>query len=159
MSRSSARPSHRKPRTRDMLLPFPISKVRALSLENRLAPAAMRTGSGNVDQMSCLLKVVYLAWFLLDDPATARLQAFQDAEAALERSTARPERKEGWPLPEEGCAAIEQILVQHDYQLASLPSHHYMSAWVRLTQFIASPKQSPLPLAPSHVPPAYQDSQ
>ncbi|WP_198364010.1 hypothetical protein [Burkholderia ubonensis] len=62
-----------------MLLPLPVSKVRALSLENHLALAAMRSGSGNVDQMSCLLKVVYLAWFLLDDPATERAQVFRDA--------------------------------------------------------------------------------
>ncbi|KVM16629.1 hypothetical protein WL05_28310 [Burkholderia ubonensis] len=79
MSRSPARPSRRKPLTREMLLPLPVSKVRALSLENHLALAAMRSGSGNVDQMSCLLKVVYLAWFLLDDPATERAQVFRDA--------------------------------------------------------------------------------
>lgn len=159
MSRSSARPSRRKPLTREMLLPLPISKVRALSLENHLALAAMRSGSGNVDQMSCLLKVVYLAWFLLDDPATVRLQAFREAEAALERSAARSERKDGWTLPDGDCVAIEQILVQHDQQLASLPSHRYTSAWVRLTQFIASREQSPFPLVPDNISPTRQDSQ
>ncbi|WP_232490703.1 hypothetical protein [Burkholderia ubonensis] len=158
MSRSPARPSRRKPLTREMLLPLPVSKVRALSLENHLALAAMRTGSGNVDQMSCLLKVVYLAWFLLDDPATEHAQVFRDAEAALERSSTRAQRREGWILPEDDCTAIEQILVLHDDQLAPLASHRYTSAWTSLTQFVASPKQSPLPVARNNVPDVQHDA-
>ncbi|WP_081085629.1 hypothetical protein [Burkholderia stagnalis] len=158
MSRSSARPSRRKPLTREMLLPLPVSKVRALSLENHLALVAMRTGSGNVDQMSCLLKVVYLSFFLLDDPVPDRIQVFRDAEAALERSSARAERKEGWTLPDDECAAIEQVLVLHDHQLASLASHRYTSAWTRLTQFVASPKQSPLPARANDTPYVNQTS-
>jgi len=141
-----------------MLLPLPVSKVRALSLENHLALVAMRTGSGNVDQMSCLLKVVYLSFFLVDDPAAEHIQVLRDAEAALERSAARAERKEGWTLPENDCAAIEQVLVLHDHQLASLASHRYTSAWTRLTQFVASPKLSPLPLRANNAPSLNQAS-
>ncbi|WP_423383471.1 hypothetical protein [Burkholderia sp. LMG 32019] len=131
--------------TREMLLPLPIAKARAMSLENHLALVAMRTSRGNVDLMSCLLKAVYLAWFLLDDPTAEQLRVFRDAEAALERSTTYAERNEGWAVPEEDCKAIEQILVLHDQQLGSLASHRYTSAWERLTQFIASPQRSPLP--------------
>ncbi|MBS2132098.1 hypothetical protein KEX41_28335 (plasmid) [Burkholderia thailandensis] len=145
MSRSSGRPSRKKPLTREMLLPLPVAKSRALSLENHLALVAMRTGNGNVDQMSCLLKVVYLAWFMLDEPVADEPPLFHQAEAALERSTTRAEHREGWTLPDDDCQAIEQILVLHDRQLASLPSHRYMSAWARLTRFIASPNRSPLP--------------
>lgn len=128
-----------------MLLPLPVAKTRALALENHLALVAMRTGNGNVDQMSCLLKVVYLAWFMLDSPAADELPLFYLAEAALERSTTRAEHREAWTLPDDDCRAIEQILVLHDHQLASLPAHRYTSAWERLTRFIASPNRSPLP--------------
>lgn len=149
MTRSSSRHgtgrAARKPLTREMLLPLPVAKTRALSLENHLALVAMRTGNGNVDQMSCLLKVVYLTWFMIDDPAAGELPLFHQAEAALERSTTRAECREGWTLPDDDCRAIERILVLHDHQLASLPSHRYTSAWERLTRFIASPNRSPLP--------------
>lgn len=49
-----------------MLLPLSPAKVRSLALENHLALATMRSGKGNVDQMSCLIKTVYLTYFRRD---------------------------------------------------------------------------------------------
>ncbi|WP_429322817.1 hypothetical protein [Paraburkholderia sp. GAS448] len=49
-----------------MLLPLPATEVRALSLENHLALAAMRSGHGTISLAMHLLRVLYLAWFLRD---------------------------------------------------------------------------------------------
>jgi hypothetical protein len=65
------------------LLPLPAAKVRNLSLENHLALAATRSGNGTADQMSCLLKTVYLAYFLRDaqhaDPDFDPLHVYETA--------------------------------------------------------------------------------
>ena len=83
-----------------MLLPLPVAKVRSMSLENHLALAAMRTGNGNVDQMSCLLKAVYLAYFLREATCDhCGMQAFRASEAALERSATRAQMGHKWTLP------------------------------------------------------------
>lgn len=63
-SRRTAQKRGRKSLTKDLLLPLPIARVRALSLENHLALAAMRSGYGSVDVMSNLIRVVYLAYFI-----------------------------------------------------------------------------------------------
>jgi hypothetical protein len=98
--------------------------VRTLSLENHPAFAAMRTGNGNVDQMICLLRVVYLAWFLSDaTPGGTDLEAFREAERVLEHCAVRAEHRHGWTLPQEDHGILEQILALHDQQLASIPSH------------------------------------
>lgn len=67
MSRKSS-PTSRNPgkesRHREMLLPLPLAKVRAMSLEHHLTLAALYNGRGNIDQINVLLKVVYLAYFM-----------------------------------------------------------------------------------------------
>lgn len=69
--------------TREMLLPLPTEKVRALSLENHLALATVRGGRGDLDQVSCLVRVVYLAFYLRDaTSAGADFDLFRRAEAA-----------------------------------------------------------------------------
>jgi hypothetical protein len=52
-----------RPLTKAELLPLPSARVRAVSLENHLALAALRTAAGS-HVMGCLLRVVYLAWYL-----------------------------------------------------------------------------------------------
>lgn len=66
MTRSRSAPGKigRKPLTKDKLLPLVAAKVRAISLENHLALATLRSGKGGSQQMLCLLKIVYLAYFL-----------------------------------------------------------------------------------------------
>ncbi|WP_434116201.1 hypothetical protein [Paraburkholderia caffeinilytica] len=130
-----------------MLLPLPTAKMRAVSLENHLALAAMRTGNGNVDQMSCLLKAVYLAWFLRDGGAGEHVDFFREAECALECYATHAEQHRGWALAEDECGAIESILALHDRQLISIPAHRYAAAWEQLKRFIESDAKSPLPVA------------
>ena len=45
-----------------MLFPLSTEKVRALSLENHLTLAVVRSGNEDCDQVVCLLRVVYLAF-------------------------------------------------------------------------------------------------
>ena len=145
MPRSVTRKTGRKPLTREMLLPLPVAKFRAVSLENHLALVAMRTGNGNVDQMSCLLKTVYLAWFMHDGATGDDRGLFRDAESALECSATRAERGDGWTFSDGDSAAVERVLAVHDGQLASMPSHRYTAAWERLQRFITSDARSPFP--------------
>lgn len=79
-----------------MLLPLPITKVRALSLANYLALAAMHSGHGNLDQMVVLLRSLYLAHLMLEpDEVVKYAPMFQEAEAALERCITRAEQRRG----------------------------------------------------------------
>ncbi len=69
MTRPSRRTTHkpgRKPLTKNMLLPLPVERVRALSLENHLFLAAIRDGHGTENVAMNLLRVLYLAWFMRD---------------------------------------------------------------------------------------------
>ncbi|MCA8277651.1 hypothetical protein LGN17_34775 [Burkholderia sp. AU30280] len=47
-------------------------------------------------------------------------------------------------IPVSGRAAVEHILLMHDQQLANMPAHVIASAHVRLAQFIATEKLSPI---------------
>lgn len=152
MSRSSPRRAAvkptRKPLTREMLLPLPAARVRNISLENHLALATMCSGNGSVNQMSCLMKVVYLSYFLCDAVrAATHLDALRLCEAALEVSAASAHVGEGWALPDETHETLEAILALHDQQLASVSAYHFATAWERLERFLASDFRSPLPMA------------
>ncbi|CAE6862706.1 hypothetical protein R75465_07753 [Paraburkholderia aspalathi] len=155
MTRSSrphpaSRKGGRKPLTKEMLLPLPVAKVRAMSLENHLALVAMHNGNGNDNQMSCLLKVVYLAYFLHDgEPGQTGIEVFRAAEAVLERSVTRAENRLGWSLPDDDHALFQGILALHDRQLDAVPAHLFTAAWERLQRFANSDAQSPLPPAES----------
>jgi hypothetical protein len=46
------------------LLPLSTEKIRTLSLENHLALSVVRVGAGDFEQMSCLPRAVYLAYFM-----------------------------------------------------------------------------------------------
>jgi hypothetical protein len=145
-SRHSSRKPARKPLTRDMLLPLPASTVRAAALENHLALVAMRTGNGSVDQMSCLLKVTYLAWFL-EKPVDREqhIHLLHASETALQQCGLRAQSGQPWSLRQEEIADLESLLALHDRQLRSIYAHQYQSAWARLQHFVDSDAQSPLP--------------
>jgi hypothetical protein len=145
--RHSTGKASRKPLTREMLLPLPAATVRKTSLENHLALVAMRTGNGSVDQMSCLLKATYLAWFLLDTAAERErhIHLLRSSEAALHQSGIRAQSGQSWSLGQEEIADLEGVLALHDRQLQSICAYQYHGAWDRLNRYVASDANSPLP--------------
>ncbi|HDR9283258.1 hypothetical protein [Burkholderia vietnamiensis] len=146
MSRKSTRRSGRRPLSKEMLLPLPQARTRALSLEHHLALATIASGHANVDLMVCLLKAVYTAFYLRDEaPASADDSEFQRAEAALERCIARAERGDAWVMLDHDKAAVERILVLHDEQLAAVPTHRYLTALDKLNRFAVGGLRSPIP--------------
>ncbi|WP_306453769.1 MULTISPECIES: hypothetical protein [unclassified Burkholderia] len=132
--------------SKEMLLPLPLARTRALSLEHHLALATIAKGHTNVDLMVCLLKAVYTAFYLRNEtPATADDAEFQRAEAALARCIARAEHGETWVMLDRDKAVIERILLLHDEQLASIPTHRYLTALDKLNRFAVEGLQSPIP--------------
>ncbi|WP_241021565.1 hypothetical protein [Burkholderia sp. Ac-20353] len=132
-----------------MLLPLPLARTRALSLEHHLALATTAAGHGNADSMICLLKAVYTAFYLRNDTAERGDDLpFQHAEAALERCIARTERGETWIMLDRDKAAIEHILVLHDEQLVTVPTHRYLTALEKLNRFALDRLNSPIPPLP-----------
>ena len=139
------RAGHR-PLTKNDLLPLPTAKVRALSLENHMALAAVRAGHGGEEQISCLLRVVYLAFYMRSETGTgAELSVYRQAEAALDACIARAEQGAAWLLLDREQSTIEKILVVHDEQLAAVPMHRYCAAWERLQRFMTGQIRSPIP--------------
>ncbi|WP_081421375.1 hypothetical protein [Burkholderia contaminans] len=129
-----------------MLLPLSTAKVRALSLENHLALSTVRAGRGDFDQICCLIRVVYLAYFMRGvTMAGADLEAYRRAEAALDACIKRIEEGQPCLLLDQEQTVVEQVLVLHDAQLAAVPKFRYLEAWDHLQRFIASGKHSPIP--------------
>ncbi|WP_418884186.1 hypothetical protein [Burkholderia contaminans] len=129
-----------------MLLPLPLARIRALSLEHHLALATIAKGHANVDLMVCLLKAVYTAFYLREGTSTGADESqFQHAEAALSRCIGRAERGETWVMLDRDKAAIERILALHDEQLAAVPTHRYLTALDKLNRFAVGGMQSPIP--------------
>lgn len=136
--------------TREMFLPLPTEKIHALSLENHLALATVRGGRGDLDQVICLVRVVYLAFYLRDATSTGTdLDLYRRAEAALNACVTRVDRGERCLLLDHELAIVEQILVIHDEQLAAIPWHRYLDAWEQLRYYIANGKCSPIAAAAS----------
>lgn len=134
--------------TREMLFPLPTEKIRALSLENHLALATVRGGRGDLDQVSCLVRVVYLAFYLRDATSTGSdFDLYQRAEAALNACVTRADRGERCLLLDHELATVERILIIHDEQLAAIPWHRYLTAWERLQRYIVAGKRSPIAAA------------
>lgn len=153
MARKSPRGSGkaaRQPLTRDMLLPLPEAKVRALSLENHLALTTVRAQRGGPDQIYCLIRVVYLAYFMRGETAAGLDEGpYRRAEAALDACMMRMEQGGPCLLLEEEQAAMERVLVLHDQQLAAIPKFRFLKAWERMQHFAASEKLSPIPTCAS----------
>ncbi len=129
-----------------MLLPLPRATTRLMSLENHLALVAIRSGNGEADHVSCLLKVVYLAWFMLDKPTPDERALLLLAEEVLDRSMTEAAHGGQWRLSDDDYAVIEQVLTFHDRQLDSLPSHRYALAWQRLTRLAIGSGLQSLPM-------------
>ncbi|WP_175948849.1 hypothetical protein [Burkholderia pyrrocinia] len=147
-SKRSSRKLSRPGLTTDLLLPLPTEKVRALSLENHLALTAVRGGRGDLDQVSCLVRVVYLAFYLRETTsASADFNLYRRAEAALNACVTRVEQGERCLLLDRELATVERILVVHDEQLAAVPWHRYLAACKRLQHHIVEGKRSPIATA------------
>lgn len=127
---------------------MPVNEAHAISLENHLALVTIRAGHGNKDLMSCLLRAVYIAYFLHEaEHGRVALESFREAENVLMQSVQRAERNEGWSLPDgedvDG-AILEEILSLYDQQLAATPAHRVTAARARLRRFITSDQSSPI---------------
>ncbi|MBN3753250.1 hypothetical protein G3N95_09860 [Paraburkholderia sp. Tr-20389] len=132
--------------TKEMLLPLAAARVRALSLENHLALATLRAGQGDFYQMSCLLRTIYLAYFIHAELAQPTEDVFPQAEHALARSVARSENGEGWSLADDEWQLITRILEMHDRQLSRTPRYVFERAWEQLQRFTSSNAESPISL-------------
>ncbi|HDR9511642.1 hypothetical protein C5615_35600 [Burkholderia cepacia] len=125
-------------------------KVRSLSLENHLALSTIRAGRGDLDQICCLIRVVYLAYFMRGaTAASGDLAPYRRAEAALDACIKRIEHDQPCLLLGQAQAVVERVLVLHDEQLAAVPKFRYLEAWERLHRFVASAKASPIPASPA----------
>ncbi|WP_244136578.1 hypothetical protein [Burkholderia sp. BCC0405] len=146
MTRSVMRRGGHVGLTKEMLLPLSTEKVRSLSLENHMALAVVRSGNGDCDQVTCLLRVVYLAFYMRNETASGfDLDLYRRAEAVLDACIARAECDEPWMLQENEAAHVERLLVVHDEQLAAVPKHRYLAAWDRLQRFVNGTRLSPIP--------------
>ncbi|HDR9757815.1 TPA: hypothetical protein QDC44_001937 [Burkholderia cepacia ATCC 25416] len=145
MSRKSSRSAGRRPLTKEMLLPLPLAKTRALSLEHHVALATIAQGHGNVDLMACLLKAVYTAFYLREETlAGSDDGAFRSAEAVLAQCVSQAERGEAWGVSGQDKSTLERILLLHDEQLASVPRHRYFAAIEKLHHFALGGQLSPI---------------
>ncbi|WP_423391464.1 hypothetical protein [Burkholderia sp. LMG 21824] len=148
MSKDKRRTSakHRKVLTKTMLLPLSATVAQRKSLEHHLALTALKSGHGNLDVVGRLFRAIYVAYFVQDMTSRASvLSDFRAAEAALLQCAVRGKREDIWLLPDDGYSAIETILLLHDQQLASVPTHTIASAQERIAQFLATEALSPFP--------------
>ncbi|AOJ64752.1 hypothetical protein WJ32_19000 (plasmid) [Burkholderia ubonensis] len=135
----------RSAHTREMLLPISTATVQSLSLENHIALATIRTGRGSLDQVCCLLRVIYLAYLMRSETATgADVEPYRRAEAALDACIKRIKHDEPCLLLKQEQTVIERVLVLHDEQLAAVPKFRYLDACDRLQRYIGSERFSPI---------------
>ncbi|WP_254700425.1 hypothetical protein [Trinickia violacea] len=134
-------------RTKEMLLPLQTSVVRDISLENHLALATMRSGHGTSDAMVALLRALYMTFYLLEgNHSETELALFLEVETTLDASI-RAAAGEGrdWRLAEEQLPLIEHVLQRCDEVVGSVPKYCYVDALDKLSRFVHSAQQSPLP--------------
>lgn len=139
-------PAKRRPLNKAELLPLSGRDAQRLSLKHHLALAALRTGHADVAPIGTLLNVVYLA-FLLRSPGDERFSPYRDAEAALNELADRLQRDEAAQLSEHAMHVLEQIVLQHDAQLATVRKYRVVDAWSRVAQIFRSDGLSPIPTA------------
>ena len=131
-----------------MLLPLSTEHVRRLQLQHHLALAALASDQGDLEQLACLTGVLHLSYFLCDpNVPDDELALLQHAEVALDACLARAAQGEAWTLQDDEHAAIAQLLVVHDAQLARVRMHRYLDAWERVQRVTATGARSPLPAA------------
>ncbi|WP_241332054.1 hypothetical protein [Burkholderia cenocepacia] len=145
MKKTGSRKRGHTPLTKIMLLPLSTEQVRAVSLEAHMALALLRSGNGCFDQAVCLMRAVYMAFFLrAETGAGANIDLYRHADDALAECNARAERGEPWRLLDDEAAAVECVLIVHDEQIAAVPRYRYRQAWERMHRVVAGRMQSPV---------------
>lgn len=128
-----------------MLLPLTAAIARKKSLEYHLALASLQSGSGTTDATAKVFQTIYIAYFIHEATVGRQdLDQFRVAEAAVVECAVAGKKTGAFEIPASGRAAVEHILLVHDHQLANVPAHIVASAHVRLAQFIATEKLSPI---------------
>ncbi|HDR9032119.1 TPA: hypothetical protein QDB14_006410 [Burkholderia vietnamiensis] len=135
----------KKPRGKEMLLPLPAAVARRKSLEHHLALASLQGGNGTSDAVSKIFQTIYLAYFVHEATVGRQdLDQFRAAEAAVVDCAVAGKRTGIFEISAEGRTAVEHLLLMHDEQLTTVPAHVIASAHVRLAQFVANDKLSPI---------------
>lgn len=135
----------KKPLSKDMLLPLPAAAARKRSLEHHLALASLQSGSGSTDAVSKVFQTIYVAYFVHEATIGRQdLDQFRVAEAAVVECAIVAKKTGTFEIPTSGRAAVEHILLMHDQQLTNVAAHLIASAHVRLAQFVATDKLSPI---------------
>lgn len=138
--------SARRVRTKAELLPLSAAHVRAISLENHLALATIRSGHGTSETMIALLRVLYLGYFIVEpDVSDSDLALFLAAEVLLQQSIDSATSELEWSLPTDRLGPIEQLLLRMDALVAGVPKFRYLEAWNKLGRFAESADLSPIP--------------
>ncbi|HDR9759236.1 TPA: hypothetical protein ACK3Q6_005596 [Burkholderia cepacia] len=128
-----------------MLLPLAAAVARKKSLEHHLALASLQSGNGTPDALSKIFQTIYLAYFVHEATVGRHdLDQFRVAEAAVVECAVAGKKTGVFEIPAAGRAAVEHVLLMHDQQLASVPAHVIATAHVRLAQFVANDKLSPI---------------
>ncbi|OTP76245.1 hypothetical protein [Caballeronia sordidicola] len=121
------------PLSRQDLLPMVAPLARSISLKNHMALAVFKTGQGNLDLASELLKTLYWAFYLSDGGEVGAAEAdFMAAERALKACLIEAQTTDQWGIAEADALHMEVILQLHDRQLASMPVHRLEKAKQRL---------------------------
>ncbi|RQS56873.1 hypothetical protein DID96_37020 [Burkholderia sp. Bp8963] len=129
-----------------MLLPMPRKAAEDMSLVYHLALAVCRKDQGNAHLLNELVKALYLTYYLqVSGFSDAPLDLYRHGEAALEQAGRRAIRDGVWGIGAEMAPILEEILSIHDQQLASAAMWNIIDAQDRLSRFIQSDQQSPLP--------------
>ncbi|WP_335622205.1 hypothetical protein [Burkholderia multivorans] len=102
-----------------------------------MAFAVVKAGKGSREQVSALLRMIYLAYYLREEVASGRdVEWYRQAEQALEHCIERSVQSNAWMLTTEEQEIVGRILSLHDAQLAAVPAHRHVRAWERLQAFL-----------------------
>lgn len=100
----------KRPRSKAELLPLPASLVRDISLENHLTLATMRAGHGTAETMIALLRVLYLAYFVVESELSAADHGlFLEVEAALQQCIEAAGKGQAWQVSDDGVTLISVL--------------------------------------------------
>ncbi|WP_233869619.1 hypothetical protein [Paraburkholderia adhaesiva] len=139
------RPMRRKPHTAAQLMPLRRSVVEHLSLQQHCALAAFRDGRGSLDQISILMRAIYLPFLMSRaghrrkaDPAPYRA-----AEAMLYRCLVRGQTGQEWRLEAGEAVHFAALVVRYDTKLQACRTHVYDEAVLALMRAEWA-KRSPL---------------
>jgi hypothetical protein len=118
---------------REMLLPLPAQKARALSLEYHLALSVLTGGYGGFDQAARLLQAICHAR-LIARPGNPDAGLLDEAESALDAIGSRVNAGGTWTVTDAEGAAIAGALSIHDRLTACEPYHRFVAAWAQMQQ-------------------------